>query len=100
MLIDSLEGDDSETSGLVARGRTYGEAPEIDPQVLLSAGTTSPPDSAAGLGAGGGFRELPLRDASVRDASVRDASASVEPGRMVRARITGSRDYDVLATPL
>lgn len=90
VLIDSLEGDDSEVSGLVARGRTYGEAPEIDPQVLLSAGTTSPPDSAAGLGASGGFRELPLLR----------ASASVEPGQMVRARITGSRDYDVLATPL
>jgi tRNA A37 methylthiotransferase MiaB len=67
--------------------RSHGEAPEIDPRVLLS--DPSPPRGAGPELAG--LREIELLPA---------AGPRVAPGAFLEARITGTRGYDLLAEPL
>lgn len=71
-LVDEVSEDGGR---ILARARTYGEAPEIDPAVLLPLGGARRPGR-------------------------RDARCAIRAGDMVRVRIAGSEGYDLLAEPL
>lgn len=63
--------------------RSHGEAPEIDPRIFVEVDRPRLPEAGAGPGS---FREIPL-----------GTTPSVEPGDFVQVKITGSKDYDLIA---
>ena len=94
----------SETPLVAARARSYGESPEIDPVIYVEAPgmaadtLTGAPKTLASGTAQAGFREIPTLDAGGRQAEI--LLAKLRTGQRLEVRITGSRDYDLLATPL
>lgn len=87
VLVDGVaEGGGNGAGGLRRlRARSHGEAPEIDPCVLLEA----PGGPGSPLYAPETFREIHLAPGRARKAP--------SAGDLVTARITGSKDYDLLA---
>jgi ribosomal protein S12 methylthiotransferase len=87
-----IDGPDSSGKGGVTRlkGRSYGEAPEIDPCVFLRVENTEE-NGAEKIQSEGTFREIALNSRPTLPAQ------PVNPGEFVKARITGSSDYDLLA---
>jgi ribosomal protein S12 methylthiotransferase len=75
-------------SGL--KGRSYGEAPEIDPCVFFDINDTVEP-VADEVQTKSTFREITLNGRPTLPAR------PVKPGDFIRAKITGSSDYDLLA---
>jgi ribosomal protein S12 methylthiotransferase len=63
--------------------RSRGEAPEIDPRIFVDVDRPGPPEPGAGRSS---FREIPI--SSPRD---------VKPGDFIHVKITGSKDYDLIA---
>jgi len=74
---------DGETENGTLQARSYGEAPEIDPSILI-------------LPRGGPAGERPVRISSVTSLRQADRRHS-KVGDFVRVRITGSKGYDLLA---
>jgi ribosomal protein S12 methylthiotransferase len=97
VLIDGREGGKF-------HGRSYGEAPEIDPRIFLAdPGSAAPRPAAERRGgspaAGADREELP----GIQELAVLGPPPAVPPlevGRFVRAVITGTRGYDLLARPV
>ncbi len=91
-----VEGDEAPRNGgkRFMRARSYGEAPEIDPCILI--GCEDSHEEERGTNGAGGirgtFRELPLRS--------RSAARKLSPGEFARVKITGSRNYDLVAERL
>jgi ribosomal protein S12 methylthiotransferase len=71
------------------RARSAGEAPEIDPCILIAKSDGGVPGGQRPAELPGTFREVAL--------SPRRVKSSLQVGDFVQARITGSRDYDLLA---
>ena len=95
VLVDSLVDDCDHPPAALAKGRSHGEAPEIDPCVFLTEpkGSASDPSPGEGSNRENGFKEIPLLGRT-------SSSRVVRPGEFVRARIVGSCEYDVIAVPL
>jgi ribosomal protein S12 methylthiotransferase len=83
-----VDGEAGPTKGSKRRleARSHGEAPEIDPRVLIDVDRSPPREPDSGRGS---FRAIPLL-----------AAREVKPGDFIRVRITGSKDYDLVAQPL
>jgi ribosomal protein S12 methylthiotransferase len=76
VLVDSVEQDEEGLTRICAR--SYGEAPEIDPSILVETATTG----------------------EQRPIGHRPAFSEVAVGDFLDVKITGSRDYDLIATGL
>ena len=63
--------------------RSHGEAPEIDPRIFVDVDGPAPQEPGSGRSS---FREIPL--AGPRE---------VKTGDFIRVKITGSKDYDLIA---
>lgn len=116
VIVDEVDGGESDAGKREAparmrgaRARSYGEAPEIDPSILIRAGrrastvvaagsvladprtiplTSSGPATSSGPGLPAGFREIPVPALAV---------PSFAPGDFIEVRITGSKQYDLIA---
>ncbi len=99
VLFDSAEElhepGDGVAAFVAARGRSYGEAPEIDPVVLVSTGEFTACDPASApppTKDGSGFVEIAL----ARSAE----TLPIEVGQRRLVKITGTHDYDLLGVPV
>jgi len=82
------------------KGRTYGEAPDIDPCVFLDIDDTGIDgtliEGTAELVAEKVHNESTFREIALNSRPTLPAQP-IKPGDFIRARITGSSDYDLLA---
>jgi ribosomal protein S12 methylthiotransferase len=79
------------------RARSFGEAPEIDPSVLIPCGRRQNEPPRGATAPSGGFLEIPLGVRPAAAGARREQDATLRPGQFLTARITGSRDYDLVA---
>jgi len=85
-------GSSRKPARIQLRARSYGEAPEIDPSILVAC------DAAPAADLPPSFRELALapRGGAAQRPKARRTGPPA-PGEFVKVNITGSRDYDLLA---
>jgi len=91
VLVDRVEGDPAQPSRIHAR--TFGEAPEIDPSVLIEPGANHQAQPSASPP---GFQDLPVLSSNGGEHLV--AAEPVRPGDFLTVSITGSRQYDLLGS--
>ncbi len=77
---------------IAARARSFGEAPEIDPTIYVSAGADPASISSAGTPPPGGIREIGLARSP--------AELPLTVGSRRRVKITATSHYDLLAVPV